>query len=243
MATHVLYDLPSKDRNACWSLNPWKTRLLLNYKGIDYKTEWLEYPDVAPTLKSFGLPPNDPNASGYFADYTIPTMRIDSNTYVMDSAKIAVELEKRYPSPSVYLDSPIVSQAQQVVTNIQKALTPNLIPKAPGNLLNERSKEYFERTREVRFGMPLSQMEKDKGGETPWAAAKQPIQELADLLKEQGGPFFLGKTVSYADFILVAFLHFLKRVDQAVFDRFVAHDPAFSAIYEASQAWLARDDH
>jgi hypothetical protein len=26
-------------------------RLLLNYKGIDYETKWLEYPDIEPTLK------------------------------------------------------------------------------------------------------------------------------------------------------------------------------------------------
>jgi len=29
-----------------------KARISLNFKGIDYETQWLEYPDVAPTLKS-----------------------------------------------------------------------------------------------------------------------------------------------------------------------------------------------
>jgi len=224
-------------------LNPWKTRLFLNYKGIDYKTEWLEYPDIAPTLKSFGLPPNDPNAPDYFTDYTIPTMRLDSNTYIMDSAKIAAELEKRHPSPSLRLDSPILPQVQQLVGSALVTLAPNWLPKVPPNLLNEPSADFFERTREARFGMPLSQIEKEKGGEAPWEAAKQPIKELADLLKEQGGPFFLGQTVSYADFVLVSFLHFLKRIGPAVFDRFVTYDPAFSAVYDASKAWLVRDDH
>jgi hypothetical protein len=27
-------------------------RLILNYKGIDYKTEWVEFPDVEPKMKS-----------------------------------------------------------------------------------------------------------------------------------------------------------------------------------------------
>lgn len=47
--------------------------------------------------------------------------------------------------------------------------------------------------------MPLSQMEKEmageapwEAGEAPWEAAEQPIIELVGLLKEQGGPFFLG---------------------------------------------------
>jgi hypothetical protein len=69
----TLFDLPSKDRNACWSPNPWKgtqvyhiplvplvhtpklisflARLVLNFKKIDYKTVWLEYPAIEPTLK------------------------------------------------------------------------------------------------------------------------------------------------------------------------------------------------
>jgi hypothetical protein len=65
----ILYDLPSKPPCQSWSLNPWKStrqnhhpfyaytdttlaRLLLNYKGIPYKTEWIEYPDVEPKFKS-----------------------------------------------------------------------------------------------------------------------------------------------------------------------------------------------
>lgn len=62
----ILYDLPSK-RGTSWSLNPWKSkhnlnesravltraaRLILNFKGIDYKTEWVEFPDVEPKMKS-----------------------------------------------------------------------------------------------------------------------------------------------------------------------------------------------
>ena len=59
----ILYDLPSQKPLAAWSLNPWKSthhlsdpafiradqtaaRLLLNYKGLNYKTAWTEYPDL-----------------------------------------------------------------------------------------------------------------------------------------------------------------------------------------------------
>lgn len=27
-------------------------RMILSYKGIPYETEWIEYPDLAPKLKS-----------------------------------------------------------------------------------------------------------------------------------------------------------------------------------------------
>ena len=29
-----------------------EARLLLNFKGVEYKTEWLHGPDIAPTFKS-----------------------------------------------------------------------------------------------------------------------------------------------------------------------------------------------
>lgn len=50
-AEMVLYDIPSKPRCHGWSVNPWKTRMALNYKRIPYKTEWTELPDLAPKLK------------------------------------------------------------------------------------------------------------------------------------------------------------------------------------------------
>lgn len=54
----TLFDIPSKGHCACWSLNPWKTRLVLNLKNIPFKTHWIEYPDIAPTFKSYNIPPN-----------------------------------------------------------------------------------------------------------------------------------------------------------------------------------------
>lgn len=42
--------------------------------------------------------------------------------------------------------------------------------------------------------MPLSQVEKEKGGESAWEAAEPKWKELGALLKAEGGPFFMGKT-------------------------------------------------
>lgn len=42
--------------------------------------------------------------------------------------------------------------------------------------------------------------------------------------------------------IFVSFLHFLKRVESGLFERFVALDPAFSEVYDASKEWLKKDD-
>jgi len=88
----ILYDLPSREGIA-WSLNPWKTRLVLNYKGIDYKTEWVEFPDVESKIKSLGLGPNPKDAPGYWTDYSIPAITYENGPSQMDSWPIAHELE------------------------------------------------------------------------------------------------------------------------------------------------------
>lgn len=54
----TLYDVPTKRTDvSSWSLNVWKTRMVLNYKNISYKTVWLKHSEIAPTLSGFGTPP------------------------------------------------------------------------------------------------------------------------------------------------------------------------------------------
>ena len=125
--------------------------------------------------------------------YTSPAIRIADN-YTMDSHNIAAALEKAHPSPSLHLDSDIVKKVQALVPECITPLAPVFLPRIPRLLLNPPSAEYFERTREVRFGMPLSQLEKEKGGESAWEAAEVKWRELGALLKAEGGPFFMGKT-------------------------------------------------
>ncbi|KAF2691352.1 glutathione S-transferas-like protein [Lentithecium fluviatile CBS 122367] len=238
MSKVVLYDIPSKPPTGSWSLNPWKTRMVLNYKGIVYKTEWVEYPDIAPTFKALGMAPNDSNAPGYSTDYTSPAIQYDDGTFSMDSWTIVHELEKRYPSPSLHLDDPVVVQIRDYVGKVHEPLRPYTLPKVSRVLLNKPSAEYFELTREKVFGKSLTLMEQEQANEKCWEEAKGPAREMADLLKKNGGPFFLGETVSYADFILVAFLAFLKRVDVKVFEQFLSIDASFGKVFEAATQWL-----
>ena len=164
-------------------------RLILNLKGIPYKTEWLEYPDIAPTLKSFGIPPAEPPAQAY----TSPAIRL-GDKYIMDSRKIADALEQAHPSPSLHLDSPILQKVEELMTGCIMPIAPVLLPLVPRFRLGPASVEYFERTRAERFGMPLSQFEKEKGGEGAWKVAEPKWKEMGELLKAEGGPFFMGKT-------------------------------------------------
>jgi hypothetical protein len=112
----------------------------------------------------------------------------------MDSWPIAHELEKQYPSPPLHLDDPIVTQVRDHISNIVKAIAPNIIPKVPVVLLNKVSADYFYETRAEQWGMPLPELEKSKPAAECWEVAKKPAKEAGDWLRKNGGPFFLGET-------------------------------------------------
>jgi len=206
----ILYDLPSKQGTA-WSLNPWKStrhthafptgqaadtslpaRMILNYKGIPYTTQWVEYPDLAPTLASLGLPPNPRDGPGYFADYSSPAIRYADGRHAMDSWPIAHELEKQYPAPSLHLDDGIVAQVRDLTAVFAAPLRAHMIPRVP-LLLPARSAAYFHETREAAFGKALEDVARE-AGEANWEQARPPAEAMGDLLRRHGGPFFLGTT-------------------------------------------------
>ncbi|KAH9213322.1 putative glutathione S-transferase [Leptodontidium sp. 2 PMI_412] len=238
MSQVVLYDLPSKGRCACWSLNPWKTRLALNFKGIDYKTEWVEYPDIKARLS-----PHVPANPAPGTEYTIPAVQFSDGKYIMDSKPIAERLEKDYPSPSLYLDSPILEEVYPAIGKIAMPLRAVWLPRVPVNLLNERSSEYFHRTREQGIGKPLTQFMKEEGGEEAWVEALPAIKALGELVKKNGGPYVMGKTPSYADFVVVGFLQFFKVIEEDMYQRLIKVDPALGEVYDACKPWLERDGH
>ncbi|KAK0731956.1 putative glutathione S-transferase [Lasiosphaeris hirsuta] len=214
----VLFDLPSKPPVGPWSYNPWKSRMLLNYKGLDYRTEWTEYPDIKPRLESH-LPPNEKGT-----DYTIPTIRLPDDTYVMDSRKIADAINARYPSPPLTLDSPALARIE--------ALKPQIMGKIRGayqvgvyrRLLGDASKPYWRRTRKLIAALTPEQLEGGEGPEWKWAEAGPLLAEVTALLGEsEGGPFFLGGEVSYVDFVWASFLLFLQTIGEDVLEAALAH--------------------
>jgi len=237
MSKITLFDLPCKGRCACWSLNPWKTRLALNYKNIDYETFWVEYPNVAPTLKDH-LSPNQ----GPAKPYTIPSVRFSSGDYIMESKAIVTRLERDHPSPSLHLDSPVLKQVEQMLPKILEPLRAIWMPVVP-NILNEPSREYFERTRAETLGKSLQEYAKTDGGEEAWVEALPGLKELGELIKKEGGPFVMGDTPSYADFVIVGMIHFFKVVDEDIYNRVVKAEPEFGKLYDACKQWLDRDDH
>lgn len=233
----VFFDLASKDGNKCWSLNPWKTRFVLNFKGLDYETEFLEYPNLKTRL--------EPHISA--SAYTIPTIQYTDGKYIMDSKIIAQAIEKDTPEPSLHLDSPYLAQVEEILQNLMPALQPNYIPAIPKRLLNEASIPYWYSTREAKIGMKLDELEKTKGGDPSWTEAEPLLKQATELLKENPyGPFFSGKTVSYADFVWAGFLIFWRRIGDDRFSELLKRTgdaKVHEDLLKAVEPWSKRDDH
>ncbi|CAG8973972.1 hypothetical protein HYALB_00010092 [Hymenoscyphus albidus] len=235
----VLYDLPSK-QGVSWSPNPWKTRLLLNYKNLPYTTQWVEYPDIAPLFKSFGIPPaSDPNDT----PYTIPALRTHDGKYIMDSAKIASYLEEQYPNPPLPLDIPEETELSKIFGGIAGPMRGIWMPCVPKDLLNPPSVEYFTRTREEVFcgGKSMEEYEKSQNHQNIWEEVEPALKGVGDVLKRKGGPFVHGKEVSYWDLKLVGFLQFMKTVQEPLFVKIISIEPALGKLYQACGNWVKRD--
>ncbi|KAH7196652.1 putative glutathione S-transferase [Fusarium flagelliforme] len=235
----VLFDLPSREPNGAWSLNPWKTRFLLNFKGIDYKTEWLEYPDIKATLEPH-VPANPATGT-----WTIPTVKFPDGTYIMDSDKILERIEKDYPEPSVHKDSPVLPKLFAIMPKIMGALRPVYFTHVPGRILDEKSQPYWYETRAKMAGQPLDELYQKEGGQSAWDNAKPHVHEVEALLKENSeGPFFLGKTPSYADFVWGGFLIFMQR-NQVIDEVYKISGDAqlHKDLLEATAPWHKRNDH
>ncbi|KAJ6044811.1 uncharacterized protein N7446_003005 [Penicillium canescens] len=209
---YTLYDLPSKAPCSTWSPNPWKTRLLFNLKGLDYRTEWVEYPDIKPTLEN-KVPANTEGVA-----YSIPTIESPDGTCVMDSRKIADYIEKEHPQPSMHLDSSYLPKVEELWSAYMRAICPIFLAWVPRDILNDASLEFWYTTREKFFGMPVDQLEKTKGGVLAWNEAEPALRGATALLKENQGPFFLGETVSYADLVWASVLIFSKRLGPGFFE-------------------------
>lgn len=205
----TFFDIPSKDGHT-WSFNPWKTRFVLNYKSLPYHTAWTEYPDIAPVLSPH-LPPAVPPPST--SSYTIPAIRFPDGTYLMDSKKIALELETRYPAPqypSLHLDSPVLAKLEAIFPRLIKGLYGVFVPGVVKRVLGPKSQPYFTETREANFGMSLDELEKKLGGESVYEAIGDDLKEVTELLKETEGKFFEGDKVTYADFVWAGLLSFMR---------------------------------
>eukprot|EP01111_Echinosteliopsis_oligospora_P017920 TRINITY_DN795_c0_g1_i3.p1 TRINITY_DN795_c0_g1~~TRINITY_DN795_c0_g1_i3.p1 ORF type:complete len:258 (-),score=52.15 TRINITY_DN795_c0_g1_i3:47-820(-) len=216
--TIVFYDIASGPPVRPYAPNPWKTRYALNFKGVDYRTEWVELPDVTSLRKSLGVAASRqfPDGSDYF---TLPIIKNTTNgTFVGDSFDIAVYLDKTYPNkPTLIPDSTIglhtAFNAQVDALFSQHGLLfGHGLPFNPATA--QQSKDLFvERMKKINPNITSWDDLTVRGEERVKAlkALELALGQFAKVYKKrEEGPFLEGKTVTYADLIVGAWLCFFK---------------------------------
>ncbi|KAG8863253.1 hypothetical protein FRB96_008744 [Tulasnella sp. 330] len=216
----VLYDVPSKLEPRSWSINMWKARLVLNYKGAPYRTEWVSYPDIEPTFKKLGIPPSMKKPYNGKDHYTCPSIvdyTVTPAKPLTESRVIAQYLDEKYASeeqhgPKLFPDGTEEAQLafiKEFESGIARDIAPLCIGGVPALLGDTRGVEYFCETREKIFGKPLPEffpagsLERKEA----WDTFRKDLDELAvtyDKNKEGSGEYAFGKHITYVDMVVVA---------------------------------------
>ncbi|PPQ76771.1 hypothetical protein CVT26_001944 [Gymnopilus dilepis] len=206
--TIIFYDIPSATPEKSWSANLWRTRFHLNYKGLSYKTEWVEYPDIEPHCIKYGIEPtsNKPDGTPF---YTLPAIHDPSTgIYLSDSFKIAEYLDKTYPDTPLIL--PNNTHSLQIAfsdafTSKLDALWAFILPVA-NTRLNPASEVFFRRTREAAFGKKLEDViPTGEEGAAQWAKFKAALGDADRWYAKSPGPFLLGDKPSWGDFVAAGY--------------------------------------
>ncbi|KAG8910022.1 hypothetical protein FRC00_009011, partial [Tulasnella sp. 408] len=206
----ILYDIKSQlSPGMGWSPNVWKTRFVLNYKQIPYKTVWISLPDIEPTLKSLGFHPSSISGTGkeYF---TLPVISDPSPnpggepTLVVDSQIIAEYLDSKYPQRPLFPEGTKALQAMfltWVRTNLLLPVIPLVAPQMT-EILDGPDAEYYIRTREKMLGRKLTEMGVGEERATSLSALEKELATLDAYISRNGeGDFLMGTTPSYADIL------------------------------------------
>lgn len=199
-------------------LTTFSDSIALNYKGIPYRTEWVEAPDIQASLESLGVEPNPPSA---YAPYTLPAIYDPrTRTSVMDSAKIAAYLDKTYPdTPAILPPATRVLQfafLDAMYSAVEQPLSKTTIHPC-NEKLNPPSRAYWREKLEGIFGCRLEDLS-PPGSEQrtqQWAAAEKGLSTVASwfdaagddrLLLLGGGADGRDSPICYADTVIAAVL-------------------------------------
>jgi len=222
----ILYDIPSKlpGKWKPWSPSTWQTRYALNFKGLPYKTEWVEYPDIKPHCLKIGATYSDIEASGE-PYYSLPVIH-DPNTSqtIVDSFQIALYLERQYPdTPKLF---PVPNTESLVHGSSMAIFRGPIFPMIVAGvcaILNEKSAAYFRETREAMYTpRTLEDVSYGSGEDSEeykklWSDLEKGLGLLGkrmDLSVSGGGksgPYVMGDTLSYIDFMIAAVFVWARR--------------------------------
>lgn len=185
----------------------------LNYKGIPYKTEWVEYPDIEPLCKKLGAPATSKKPDGR-DHFTLPVIYDPSTkTVLTDSGPIAKYLDETYPSTrKVFPAGTDAFQASFLAFAGPNLTFPALLVLLArvADALNPPSSVYFRETREAAFGKL-----EDTNTPKAWADLEKGLGQVKGFLDANGegrNLSFLGEhdTFTFSDIQIAAILTWIR---------------------------------
>ncbi|KAI5884889.1 uncharacterized protein SCHCODRAFT_01164723 [Schizophyllum commune H4-8] len=200
----ILYDMATKV--GPYSLNTWRTRYALNFKGLPFTTVWLELCDVERELSAAGAPPSGTWPDGR-PQYTI-----------------ARYLDETYPDSRTLFPHGTVSLQHAFVGEfISKVVFPSFPIALEGcyAVMPERTRVYFRETREKMFGKTLEEIWGDKAAvEKGWADVKKGLDWLEGVIKENGDDklFLLSDTPVEADMAIASMFQWIIKASMPVWN-------------------------
>ncbi|KAK2755069.1 hypothetical protein FQN54_006597 [Arachnomyces sp. PD_36] len=208
----IFYDIASAPPVVCFAPNPFKTRYALNFKGIPYKTEWVELPNVTKVRKSLGAAANRTHRDGS-PFYTLPIIKNPTTGEVVgDSFDIALYLDNLkpdgpslFPPTTVSLQAAFNVQVDAIFTNYVRLFVHGL-PFNPETA--EESKATFVQRAGAKSWDELTVTGKER--EENLQGLKAALEPIAKLYKLRDGLFLEGDTPIYADMILGSWLECYK---------------------------------
>jgi glutathione S-transferase len=193
-------------------------RIVLNYKEIPHRTEWVEFPDIAEVAKGIGAPHTFLRRGGKPL-YTVPILRDPATDRCLSgSLQIALNLERLYPhSPKLFppgTESLITDFDDKFLRSVAAALVPLLLSRI-WTQLGDRSKDYFRTTRERIFRGSLETFS-SPGAATAarWIAVHEALEPFARDADARGvsDTFLLDERETYADVVAVCWLGWARRM-------------------------------
>ncbi|KAF8170566.1 hypothetical protein BJ912DRAFT_887601 [Pholiota molesta] len=210
----IFYDLASPLR-ATYAPNTWKTRYALNFKRVQYKTEWVDVPDVASVRQRLGAAPNRTFFDGT-PFYTLPMIQdLSTGEIVGDSFDNALYLDRTYTeathTPSLFPPSTIGLQRAwntqiDAIFSPFSALCVGGIPMNPDTAELTKASFVFRARKEKWEDFHLSDDERA----TKLAEFKEKLAGLAAFYRDAASPFLGGENPIYADLIVGAWLAFCR---------------------------------
>jgi glutathione S-transferase len=187
----------------------------LNFKRVQYKTEWVDLPDVASVRKRLGVAPNRTFFDGT-PFYTLPIIQdLSTGAIVGDSFDNALYLDRTYTeathTPSLFPPSTIALQ-RAWNKQIDDIFAPFISLCVEGIPLNPETAEItkasfvFRSQKEKWEDFHLSADERAK----QLAQSKETLGGLAAFYRDVESPFLGGENPIYADLIVGAWLAFCR---------------------------------